>query len=58
MFDKFGRTDMTMMPMFKICPVCRKGYCWNPDAGINICPNCIKKLGKYTWELLGKILKK
>lgn len=32
--------DMTMMPMFKICPKCKKKYSWNPDIGSLFCPRC------------------
>ena len=31
---------MTMMPMFKICPKCKKKYSWNPDVGKMSCPRC------------------
>ena len=31
---------MTMIPMFKICPKCKKRYSWNPDVGKINCPCC------------------
>lgn len=31
---------MTIMPMFKICPKCKRKYSWNPDAGNMWCPHC------------------
>lgn len=31
---------MTIMPMFKICPKCKRRYSWNPDAGNMWCPYC------------------
>ena len=47
---------MTMIPMYKRCPICKKKYSWNPDVGQMFCPNCIsggtKETGK---EIVGKI---
>ena len=31
---------MTMLPMYKKCPKCKKSYSWNPDVGNMWCPNC------------------
>lgn len=31
---------MTIMPMFKICPKCKRKYSWNSDAGNMWCPYC------------------
>ena len=31
---------MTIIPIFKKCPVCGKKYVWNPDVGKIICPYC------------------
>ena len=31
---------MTIMPMFKIRPKCKREYSWNPDAGNMWCPYC------------------
>lgn len=36
---------MTIIPIFKNCPVCGKKYVWNPDIGKIICPYC-NGLGK------------
>lgn len=29
-----------MVPMWKICPRCKKKYSWNPDVGQMWCPRC------------------
>ena len=31
---------MTMVPMFKKCPRCKRKYSWNPDVGKMWCPYC------------------
>ena len=31
---------MSMMPMYKICPRCKRRYSWNPDVGKMSCPYC------------------
>ncbi|MDE7029264.1 MAG: hypothetical protein K2P63_04705 [Lachnospiraceae bacterium] len=31
---------MTMIPMYRKCPECRKKFLWNPDAGLLWCPRC------------------
>lgn len=31
---------MTILPMIKTCPACRKKYSWNPDVGHFKCPHC------------------
>ena len=31
---------MTIVPVFKKCPKCKKKYSWNPDVGHMWCPNC------------------
>ena len=49
-----GVKTMTMMPMYKICPKCRKKYSWNPDVGKFFCPYC-HGLGEEKGTLLGRI---
>lgn len=31
---------MTMVPMWKKCPRCKRRYSWNPDVGQMWCPHC------------------
>ena len=31
---------MTLIPMRKRCPKCKKWYSWNPDVGNMYCPKC------------------
>ena len=31
---------MSMLPMYKMCPVCKRRYSWNPDVGQMFCPRC------------------
>lgn len=31
---------MTMIPMYKTCPRCKRKYSWNLDVGKMWCPNC------------------
>ena len=31
---------MTMVPMYKKCPKCKRRYSWNPDVGKMCCPYC------------------
>ena len=31
---------MTMLPIWKKCPLCGKKYSWNPDVGKMWCPQC------------------
>ncbi|EOS72073.1 hypothetical protein C818_00220 [Lachnospiraceae bacterium MD308] len=31
---------MTMLPIYKVCPKCRRRYLWSPDTGRTACPNC------------------
>ena len=31
---------MTIIPIFKKCPICGEKYVWNPDVGKIICPYC------------------
>ena len=31
---------MTIVPMYKICPRCKRRYEWNPDIGRMWCPYC------------------
>lgn len=31
---------MTLIPMYKVCPFCRRRYSWNPDAMQIRCPYC------------------
>ncbi len=52
---------MTMVPMYKKCPRCRRRYSWNPDAGQMWCPYCglIGKPGldDNPWKKIKDILK-
>ncbi len=48
---------MTVMPIYKICPVCKKKYIWNPDVGISMCIECrIKRCNKGI-QLIRKLVK-
>lgn len=51
-----GGSVMSMMPIYKVCPRCRRRYLWNPDTGQTGCPNCggMKKAGA---KALGAFLK-
>ena len=49
---------MTMMPVYKRCPICLRKYSWNPDIGQLWCPYCGKKGIPGIEELPLKILKK
>ena len=31
---------MTLVPVYKKCPKCKKKYSWNPDVGHMWCPTC------------------
>ena len=31
---------MTLRPMYRKCPKCKKTYTWNPDVGKMFCPRC------------------
>lgn len=31
---------MTLIPVYKKCPRCKKKYSWNPDVGHMWCPDC------------------
>ena len=31
---------MSLLPMYKICPKCKRKYSWNPDVGKIHCPHC------------------
>lgn len=31
---------MTMMPIYKRCPKCKRNYSFNPDVGKMLCPYC------------------
>ena len=48
--------DMTMVPIWKICPKCKKKYDWNPDVGRMTCPYCLRKEQRKT--VLGRIFRK
>lgn len=39
---------MTMVPMYKICPRCKRRYYWNPDVGKMWCPHC-SSFGQLGW---------
>ena len=43
--------NMTLVPMRKQCPKCKKWYNWNPDVGKVYCPKC------YGTGLLGMLKK-
>ena len=52
---------MTMVPMYKKCPRCKRRYSWNPDVGRMWCPYC-GPLGKpgwgdFLWNKMEDILK-
>lgn len=49
---------MTMLPMYKICPVCKRQYSWNPDIGMMFCPRCKVAPFYKGMEILLKLLKK
>lgn len=44
---------MSILSVFKKCPVCKKKYSWNPDAGQMWCPNCgptsVPGMGDVPW---------
>lgn len=46
---------MTLMPMYKVCPFCRRRYSWNPDAMQIRCPYC-RGIAPMTHEVLKKIV--
>ena len=54
------RFKMTIVPMYKICPRCKRRYQWNPDIGKMWCPFCgprtILGMGDIPW--IRKIFKK
>ena len=54
---------MTLKPMYRKCPKCKKTYSWNPDVGKMFCPGCgsLSSSGKWDfpakhslWDILGK----
>lgn len=51
---------MTIVPMYKICPRCKRRYQWNPDIGKMWCPFCGPRttlgMGDIPW--IRKIFKK
>ena len=47
---------MTMIPIWKICPNCKRKYDWNPDVGRMTCPYCLRKEQRKT--VLGRIFRK
>ena len=52
---------MTMVPLYKKCPRCKRSYSWNPDVGRMWCPYC-GPLGKpgwgdFLWKKMEDILK-
>lgn len=47
---------MTLLPIYKICPVCRRRYLWNPDVGRINCPNC-SGIGETGSKVARKILR-
>lgn len=40
MKTKNGDDFMTLVPVFKKCPICKKKYSWNPGIGKMWCPDC------------------
>lgn len=52
---------MTMMPIYKICPKCKRKYSWNPDAGQMWCPYCgplsIPGTGDIPWRRTWPVFK-
>lgn len=48
---------MTMVPMFKECPRCKRKYLWNPDVGKMWCPYCGSRSIPGAGELPLKIIK-
>lgn len=53
-----GGNDMTMLPMYRNCPICKKRYSWNPDVGIMFCPRCKGSLFQKGSKILQKLFKK
>lgn len=49
---------MTMMPIYKKCPRCKKIYSWNPDVGKLWCPYCSLSGSRIIGELLNRGTKK
>ena len=51
---------MSLAPMMKKCPSCRRRYPFNPDVGQGLyCPYCVGKiLDKRIWEKLRKLIEK
>ena len=53
---------MTIVPMFKKCPRCKRRYSWNPDVGKMRCPYCGCLSGidgeDMLWKTIGDILKR
>ena len=53
---------MTIIPMFKMCPKCKKKYSWNPDVGKINCPRCgylgLPGAGNIIENIVYEILKK
>lgn len=51
---------MTMVPMFKKCPRCKKRYSWNPDVGKIRCPYCGScgqaGYGDFIWKKIGDVI--
>ena len=49
---------MTVMPMYKRCPKCKRRYSWNPDAGNMWCPYCGPLAGLEAGNMLWNTIKK
>lgn len=47
---------MTMGPIWKTCPKCKKKYSWNPDVGRFFCPHC-HGIGEEKESIWDKIFK-
>lgn len=52
---------MTMVPMHRKCPRCKRKYLWNPDVGKMRCPYCGSlgkaEVGEVSWKKIGDIMK-
>jgi len=49
---------LTIVPMFKRCPKCKRKYLWNPDIGQMRCPYCgslgMPDVGNISWDKIKK----
>lgn len=53
---------MTIVPMYRRCPMCKRMYSWNPDVGRFVCPYCCfggtKIIGRKLIEGIKQALRK